>query len=128
MNIDFESVGKWAETHRIPYTTFLDLSQKDEIADLVRKEIERVNRAIPEASRIRKYVLLHKEFDPDESELTRTRKLRRKFMEEKYANIIEAIYRGEQTVPVEASVTYRDGRTGVTQTVIKIRSVEEGRV
>jgi len=128
VNIDFESVGKWAETHRIPYTTFLDLSQKDEIADLVRKEIERVNRAIPEASRIRKYVLLHKEFDPDESELTRTRKLRRKFMEEKYANIIEAIYRGEQTVPVEASVTYRDGRTGVTQTVIKIRSVEEGRV
>jgi long-chain acyl-CoA synthetase len=128
VNIDFESVGKWAENHRIPYTTFLDLSQKDEIAELVRKEIERVNRAIPVASSIKKYVLLHKEFDADESELTRTRKLRRGFMEEKYANIIGAIYLGEEAVPVEASVTYRDGRTGVTQTVIKIRSVEEARV
>ena len=127
INIDFEGVGKWAKDNRIPYTTFLDLSQKAEVADLFKKEIYRVNRAIPEATRIKKYVLLHKEFDPDEAELTRTRKVRRKFMEEKYANIIRAIYSGKETVPVEASVTYRDGRTGVTQMLIKIRSVEEAK-
>ena len=127
INIDFESVGKWAEANRIPYTTFLDLSQKAEVANLFRKEIERVNRTLPDASRIKKYVLLHKEFDPDEAELTRTRKIRRRFMEEKYANIIGAVYRGEETVPVEASVTYRDGRTGVTQTVIIIRSIDEAK-
>jgi long-chain acyl-CoA synthetase len=124
IDINFESVGKWAEANRISYTTFLDLSQKAEVGDLIRKEIYRVNRTLPEASRIKKYVVLHKEFDADEAELTRTRKLRRRFMEEKYGSIVDAIYRGEETVPVEASVTYRDGRTGLTQTLIKIMSVE----
>src|SRR4030042_106900 len=77
INIDFAMVGKWAERRRIPYTTFVDLSQKKEVADLVRQDLERVNGYLPEPSRVRKFVLLHKEFDPDEAELTRTRKLRR---------------------------------------------------
>ena len=125
VNMDFESVGKWAEAFHIPYTTFADLSQKDRVADLVRKEIGRVNKTLPELSAIRKFVLLHKEFDADESELTRTRKLRRGFMEKKYGGIIDAIYRGDDSVAVEASVTYRDGRTGLIETILKIRPLGE---
>lgn len=124
LNIDFENVGKWAENHRIPYTTFVDLSQKEETAELARKDVERVNRDLPNQSRIRKYVLLHKEFDADESELTRTRKVRRTFFEERYSNLLEAIYcEGTEEVPVEAGVTYRDGRKGMVKTALRIRSV-----
>ena len=77
INIDFAMVGKWAERYSIPYTTFVDLSQKKEVADLVQKDLVRVNSYLPEPARVRKFVLMHKEFDPDEAELTRTRKLRR---------------------------------------------------
>ena len=124
--VDFESVGKWAEDHHINYTTFVDLSQKTEVGELVLADIERVNSDLPEGSKIRKYVLLHKEFDPDEAELTRTRKLRRGFMAERYGGIIEAIYEGKAGVDVEASVTYRDGRKGVVKTTLSIWSVEKG--
>jgi long-chain acyl-CoA synthetase len=123
VNIDFAMVGKWAERHRIPYTTFVDLSQKNEIADLVRQDLERVNGYLPETSRVRKFVLLHKEFDPDEAELTRTRKLRREFMEQRYKDLIEAVYGGKDEINVEAPVTYRDGRKGMVTTGIKVRSI-----
>ncbi|MDD5126552.1 MAG: AMP-binding protein [Dehalococcoidales bacterium] len=125
LNIDFTMVGKWAERHHIPYTTFVDLSQKTEVADLVRQDLNRVNSYLPEGSRVRKFVLLHKEFDPDEAELTRTRKLRREFMEKRYHTLIEALYGESGEVAVEAPVTYRDGRQGVVSTVIKVRSVEK---
>ena len=124
INIDFESVSKWAEAHRVPYTTFVDLSQKDEVARLVLDDIERVNRTIPRDTQIRKFVLLHKEFDPDEAELTRSRKLRRDFVEKKYANLIDAIYSDKQKVGVKATVSYSNGRTGVVKTEIKIRRME----
>ncbi len=123
LNIDFTMVGKWAEHKRIPYTTFVDLSQKDEVADLVRQDLERVNGYLPEQSRVRKFVLLHKEFDPDEAELTRTRKLRREFMEERYKDLIGALYCDIDKVDVKAPVTYRDGRKGVVTTGIKVRSI-----
>jgi len=126
INIDFENIGKWAEAHQIGYTTFVDLSQKKEVAAIIKKDIERINRVLPEPSRVRKYVLLHKEFDPDEAELTRTRKLRRKFFEERYHELIEAIYQGKEEVKVEASVKYRDGRTGVVTTGLRINSIEAG--
>ena len=125
VNMDFTMVGKWAERRRIPYTTFVDLSQREEVADLVRKDLSRVNGYLPEASRVKKFVLLHKEFDPDEAELTRTRKLRRDFVEERYKALIEGMYRGSEEVAVEASVTYRDGRKGTVKTGIKVRSVEK---
>jgi len=124
INIDFTMVGKWAENNRVPYTTFVDLSQKKEVADLVHKDLARVNGYLPEGARVKKFVLLHKEFDPDEAELTRTRKLRRGFMEERYKNLIEAIYSDKEEVLVEAPVTYRDGRTGVVTTAIKVRTIE----
>ena len=123
LNIDFNMVGKWAERNRIPYTTFVDLSQKKEVADLVRMDLERVNGYLPENARVHKFVLLHKEFDPDEAELTRTRKLRRDFMEERYKDMINAMYHDLESVDVDATVTYRDGRKGTVTTSIKVRSL-----
>jgi long-chain acyl-CoA synthetase len=120
INMDFSMVGKWAERNRIPYTTFVDLSQKEQVADLIHKDLERVNSYLPEGSRVQRFVLLHKEFDADEAELTRTRKLRREFMEERYHNLIAGIYGRGGEVKVEAAVTYRDGRTGVVTTGIKV--------
>jgi long-chain acyl-CoA synthetase len=125
VNIDFAMVGKWAERHRIPYTTFVDLSQKKEVADLVRQDLERVNGYLPEQSRVQKFVLLHKEFDPDEAELTRTRKLRREFMEQRYKDLIDALYGDRDKIDVQAPVTYRDGRKGVVTTDIHIRSIRK---
>ncbi len=123
INIDFAMVGKWAERNRIPYTTFVDLSQKKDVADLVRQDLERVNGYLPEQSRVKKFVLLHKEFDPDEAELTRTRKLRREFMEKRYKELIEALYGNKDKVDVQATVTYRDGRKGVVTTSIQVRNI-----
>ncbi len=123
VNMDFAMVGKWAERNDIPYTTFVDLSQKKEVADLVQKDLIRVNSYLPEAARVKKFVLLHKEFDPDEAELTRTRKLRRDFMEQRYKDLIDAMYSDKESVIVEAPITYRDGRKGVVSTAIKVRKV-----
>ncbi|MCD6599215.1 MAG: AMP-binding protein [Dehalococcoidia bacterium] len=125
INIDFAMAGKWAERNRLPYTTFVDLSQKKEIADLIQADVLRVNNYLPEASRIRKFVLLHKEFDPDEAELTRTRKLRREFVEKRYGHLIEGIYNDSKDIKVEAAVSYRDGRKGMVTTGIKVRVVSE---
>ena len=122
VNIDFVMAGKWAEQNHIPYTTFVDLSQKSEVAALVQKDILRVNGYLPESTRVRRFVLLHKEFDPDEAELTRTRKLRRDFMEKRYKDLIDAIYGNKDKVDVTAPVTYRDGRQGVVTTTINVRS------
>jgi long-chain acyl-CoA synthetase len=124
VNIDFAMVGKWAERNSLPYTTFVDLSQKNEVADLVQKDLLRVNSYLPEASRVKKFVLLHKEFDADEAELTRTRKLRRDFVEQRYKDLIDAIYNDKKNVVVEAPITYRDGRKGVVKTAINVRQVD----
>jgi len=125
LNIDFAMVGKWAERNRIPYTTFVDLTQKREIADLVQKDLVRVNSYLPEPARVRRFVLLHKEFDADEAELTRTRKLRREFMEERYRDLIEAMYSDGKEINVKAPVTYRDGRKGVVTTSIKVWNIQK---
>lgn len=126
VNMDFAMVGKWAERNRLTYTTFIDLSQRDEVADLIRTDLIRVNSYLPEAARVRRFVLMHKEFDPDEAELTRTRKLRREFMEERYRELINTLYGDGQEVTIEAPVTYRDGRQGVVTTSIKVRDISEG--
>jgi long-chain acyl-CoA synthetase len=123
--IDFANVGKWAEEHHINYTTFNDLSQKKEIASLIAKDIRRVNEGFPPETRAKKFVLLHKEFDPDEEELTRTRKIRRGFMEDRYKDLVEAIYRGDSGVDIETQVKYRDGRQATMKTHISIWTPEE---
>ena len=125
INIDLDNVGRWAEARRIPYTTFTDLSQKAEVIELIKKDIQRINKFLPEWSRIRKFVNLHKEFDADEAELTRTRKLRRTFVEGRYSDLIAALYGKDREYRVEASITYRDGRKGVIRTAIQVNPVEE---
>ncbi len=124
INIDFAMVGKWAERKGLAYTTFVDLSQKQEVADLIKKDLARVNSYLPELSRVKRYMLLHKEFDPDEAELTRTRKLRREFMEIRYKPVIDAIYGKKESLTVDASITYRDGRKGTVSTAIKIWDIQ----
>lgn len=125
LNMDFENVGRWAEINHIPYTTFTDLSQKPEVGRLVRQDVDRVNSQLPAITRIRKYVLLHKEFDPDEADLTRTRKLRRAAMEKRYSEVIEAMYGGRQKVPIVSEFTYDDGRKGTVSAELTVYSVEE---
>lgn len=125
INIDFDNVGKWAEAHHISYTTFVDISQKDEIAELIKKDIEGVNRVLPSDTRIKRFICLHKEFDADEAELTRTRKIRRSFVEERYKHIIDAMYAGEDKIPVESEVTYQDGRKGIMSAFVRVKRVEE---
>ncbi|MDQ7783623.1 MAG: AMP-binding protein [Desulfomonilaceae bacterium] len=124
INIDLDNVGRFAESNHIAYTTFTDLSQKPEVIELVREEIRRINRSVPDHARIRHFVNLHKEFDPDEAELTRTRKIRRTFVEERYKELIEGMYGDTDEIAVEAAVTYRDGRQGVLRTSIRVNAVE----
>ncbi len=120
INMDFSMVSKWAEKNHLTFTTFVDLSQKEQVARLIAKDLNRVNSYLPETSRVKKFVMMHKEFDPDEAELTRTRKLRREFMEQRYKDLIEAVYSDKTSIAVEAPVTYRDGRKGVVATEIKV--------
>ena len=120
INIEFENVARWAEKRRIPFTTFVDLSQRAEVYALVREDLREVNETLPVSARIRRFVILHKAFDADEEELTRTRKLRRGLLYEKYSEIIETLYRGEDAVHVRADVQYRDGRKGVVETTLQI--------
>lgn len=126
INIDFENCARWAEANKIVYTTFSDLSQKPEIFELIRKDVGRVNRNLPEHSRIKKFANLHKELDPDEAELTRTRKLRRGFLEERYRDLIEALYQDKKEFHAESAITYRDGRKGTISTVMAINSMDLG--
>lgn len=122
--INHDNVSRWAGQRRVAYTTFAELSQKPEVYGLVKQDIDRINSTLPLGSRVRKYVNLHKEFDPDEGELTRTRKLRRTFLEERYRELIDAIYGDKTEVPIEARVRYRDGRMGTIRTTLSIKSVE----
>jgi long-chain acyl-CoA synthetase len=122
--IDFENVGRWAEINRIPYTTFTDLSQKEEVAQLIRADVERVNATLPEVARVKRYVSLHKEFDPDEADLTRTRKLKRESLEKRYGDLIKAMYDGRDEIEVEAEITYQDGKKGVLRTSLKIHAMD----
>lgn len=121
--VDYQNMGDWAQARRIAYTTYVDLSQKPEVYALIEKDIERVNKNLPPAARIKRFVNFYKEFDPDDAELTRTRKLRRRVAEERYKGLIAAIYAGEEEYQVQAEVKYRDGRTGVISTALKIRSL-----
>jgi long-chain acyl-CoA synthetase len=126
ITIDFNNVGKWAEKNRISYTTFVDLSQKQETYDLIEKDLIRVNSTLPENAKVRKYTLLHKEFDADEGELTKSRKLRRSFLEKRYSDLLTAVYSDKTEVSIEADVKYRDGRTGKVKTDLKIRMTGSG--
>lgn len=123
ISIDFENVGRWTEKQGIAYTTYVDLSQKPEVYELIRDDIDRVNKTLPLGARVQKFVLMHKEFDADEAEMTRTRKLRRRFLAGRYKNIIGAMYDGASEVKVSAPITYQDGRTGTIDTTVRIAAL-----
>ncbi|MBL7210033.1 MAG: AMP-binding protein [Dehalococcoidia bacterium] len=123
-NIDLANVGRWAERKRVPYTTFSDLSQKEAVLELIAGEISKVNRTLPQWARIRKFTNLNKELDADEAEMTRTRKLRRTFVEDKYQHLIQTLYSGESELPMESEVVYRDGRRAKITTSVRINTVE----
>jgi long-chain acyl-CoA synthetase len=127
INIDMENVGKWAERRKTAYTTYADLSQKPEVYDLIGDEVKRVNRDLPEATRICKYVLLHKELDADDEEVTRTRKVRRGLVTKKYADIIDTLFSDASIAAVTTVVTYQDGRQATLKTDLLIRTVGEPR-
>jgi long-chain acyl-CoA synthetase len=130
VNIDLGAVGNWAERRGIAYTSYTDLSQKPEVYDLIAQEIVRVNRSLAaedevlRGAHIRKFLILHKELDPDDEEITRTRKVRRGHIAQKYAALIDALYGDRERVAVEARVTYEDGRTGTVRADVVIRAVQ----
>jgi long-chain acyl-CoA synthetase len=112
------SVGNWAERRGIPYSGYTDLAAKPEVYGLIRDCIEKMNAelAVEGAladSQVRRFLILHKELDPDDEELTRTRKVRRGFVAEKYAVLIDALYGGRSVQHIETQVKFEDGRTGV---------------
>ncbi len=121
--IDYGNVGNWAERNHLNYTTFMDLAQKDEVYALVETAVTQVNESLPPAGRVRRFVLMHKEFDADEAEMTRSRKLRRGVLYEKYSEIIEAMYAGDETVEVSGTVVYQDGSEATIGSSLKIVSL-----
>ena len=121
--IDFQNVSRWAEKQGIAFTTYVDLSQRAEVYQIIRQELRQVNESLPRPSQVRRFVILHKEFDADEAELTRTRKLRRGALQEKYSDLLAAIYGHQRQVQVSAEVKYRDGRTGTIETELRISEV-----
>ena len=121
--IDLTTVGNWAERRGLPYTSYMDLSQKPEVRELIREEIARGNRTLPEASRIRRFLLLTKDLEADDAEVTRTRKVRRRFIAEKYAPVIDALYGGKDEVELTTTITYEDGRQATIQSRVRIEDV-----
>jgi long-chain acyl-CoA synthetase len=133
LNIDLTAVGNWAERRGIAYTSYTDLSQKPEVYELLCREVERVNRSLLDdpllkSARIRRFLILHKELDPDDEEITRTRKVRRGYIAQKYAALIEALYGDADHVQVEAQVTYEDGRTVKIRADVRIEDVQGAEV
>ncbi|MGH9010789.1 MAG: AMP-binding protein [Acidimicrobiia bacterium] len=124
INIDIGSVGKWADKHSVVYAGYADLAGKPAVYDLVAAEIDRVNAGLPDALRIRRFLCLHKELDPDDAELTRTRKLRRRLIGERYAVLIDALYGGTGEARARITVTYEDGRVAETEALVPIRTLD----
>jgi long-chain acyl-CoA synthetase len=129
VNIDLTAVGSWAERRGLAYTSYTDLSQKPEVSELLRQEINRVNRSLLEEPQLRgaqihRFLTLHKELDPDDQEITRTRKVRRGFIAQKYGTLVDALYGEQDHVSVEAKVTYEDGRTGAVRADVRILAAE----
>ena len=126
ITVDFENVGRWAEKNGIPYTTLTDLSQKPEVYELIRQDVDEVNQTLPKSGRLRKFVLLHKEFDADEGEMTRTRKLRRGFLFERYSEVIDSLYSDKTELQISDVVKYQDGREGRIDSTLRIEYLEDG--
>jgi long-chain acyl-CoA synthetase len=125
INIDFEAVGNWAEKRNLPYAGYADLAQKPEVYELIRECVEKVNAdlgadAMLAGSQVSRFLILHKELDADDGELTRTRKVRRGFIAERYQLLLDALYGGKTEQFIETQVKFEDGRSGVVSATLKI--------
>jgi long-chain acyl-CoA synthetase len=118
--IRYSIISKWAEKNRISFTTYSDLASRPEVYALLQKEVETVNATLPPAQRISRFLLLYKELDADDGELTRTRKVRRGVINEKYADIIDAVYRGDANIPVDTVIRFQDGTTQRVRTTLRV--------
>jgi len=122
ISIDPANAGTWAERHHLSFTTHTDLAQKPQIYDLVAEHVARMNEDLPEGAQIKRFVLLHKQLDADDEELTRTRKVRRSVINERYASIIDALYSEVDDVTIRTTVTYQDGAQVERDVTLAIRS------
>jgi len=118
--IRYSIISKWAEKNRLAFTTYTDLASRPEVYELLRKEVEAVNATLPPTQRIAKFLLLYKELDADDGELTRTRKVRRGVINEKYAGIIDGIYGGADDIPVDTIIRFQDGSSQRIRTRLRV--------
>jgi long-chain acyl-CoA synthetase len=129
INIDMEAVGNWAERHSLPYTGYTDLASKPEVVELIREAVEKVNADLANDpklanAQIRRFIVLHKELDADDEELTRTRKVRRRFIQDKYNVLVDAMYSGRKEQFIETMVKFEDGRTGTVAATLQVRDAK----
>lgn len=122
--IDINTVGKWAEQRGMPYTSYIDLSSKPDVAELILGEVRKINGTLPDALKVRRIVLLNKELDADDAEITRTRKVRRGFIVEKYAPVIGAFYDGGTQAQLTMDITFEDGRKNKLTSTLLVHDVD----
>jgi len=123
--IDYGVTGRWAESKGIAYTSYQELSQEPRVLELVQRAIEQVNQTLPASARVKRFVNLFKEFDADDSELTRTKKLRRGFLEERYKDIVNGLYGDAAQVHMDTQITYEDGCVARIKTDLRIADVTQ---
>lgn len=123
--IDYGTVGRWADERGIPYTSYPELSQEPEVNNLMLEIVKKVNMRLPKAQRIRKFVNFYKTFEADDDELTRTRKLRRRFMEERYKAVVDGLYADIDFIDLDTTITYEDGRVARVKYKMKVNFVTE---
>jgi len=123
--IDYAVVGKWADEKKLNYTSYQELSQMPEVYDLVEKQIRQANKDLPDLAKVVKFTNLYKELDADDDELTRTRKLRRAFVEKRYKEIVDALYSDNKGVHIDTTIKYEDGREARIMTDMQIRTVRD---
>ncbi|RMG60329.1 MAG: long-chain fatty acid--CoA ligase [Gammaproteobacteria bacterium] len=129
INIDMTAVGNWAERNNIAYASYQELAGHPLVYDMIQQHVEEVNRSLAEdemlsGCQIHRFLILHKELDADDGELTRTRKVRRRIIAEKYADLVEALYSGADEVSTRTEVTYEDGRKGFISATVRIRDAK----
>jgi long-chain acyl-CoA synthetase len=121
--VDMSTVGKWAEAQSLPYTSFMDLAGKPEVARLIVEEVRKINKTLPATSRVGRFVLLNKELEADDAEMTRTRKVRRGFVAEKYAPVVAALYQGASEAKLTMEITFEDGRKSSLASTLAVHDV-----
>jgi long-chain acyl-CoA synthetase len=125
LNIDLAAVGNWAERNNISYSSYQELASNEEVSDILKQHVEDVNKALAQdktmsGCQISRFLVLHKELDPDDGEITRTRKVKRSFVAEKFKDLIDALNKGQKEVSTKTEVTYEDGRKGYLEATLNI--------